>query len=262
MNDDGDVVTMEERMLCEIDTWCDAFSDQGLRTLAFAMKMERSPGQLLLGHSSSSSSSYHETEVEKELVFIGLVALADPPRQGIEDSIAACHNAGIRVCMITGDHVKTAVSIARSIGILSLPRRNLDASGRNKENQLVMNGSSLSSMTVEQLAALEPFPVVFSRVSPDNKLNIVKALQLRGDVAAMTGDGVNDAPAIRQADVGVAMGRSGTDITRQAADIILADDNFSTIVVAVEEGRKIYDNILKFLVYLLSCNFSEVSRGE
>ena len=249
---DGDIQPMTDGMLCDIDSWCDSFSNQGLRTLAFALRFEGSLGEI--------TDCFSEAVVEKDLVFIGLVALADPPRQGIEHSIAACHGAGIRVCMITGDHVKTAVSIARSIGILSQHGEDVKV-GRNTEHQLVMNGSSLSSMTVEQLAALEPFPVVFSRVSPDNKLNIVKALQLRGDIVAMTGDGVNDAPAIRQADVGVAMGRSGTDITRQAADIILADDNFATIVMAVEEGRKIYDNIVKFLMYLLSCNFSEVS-GE
>jgi P-type Ca2+ transporter type 2C len=135
--------------------------------------------------------------VEKDLTFVGLVALADPPRQGIEKSIASCHRAGIRVCMITGDHVKTAVSIARSIGILPKGADVGDmehGAAPDAGQRLIMNGSALSSMTVEQLSKLEPFPVVFSRVSPDNKLNIVKALQMRGDVSAMTGDGVNDAP--------------------------------------------------------------------
>jgi Ca2+-transporting ATPase len=188
-------------------------------------------------------------------VFVGIVALADPPRKGIERSIAACYAAGIRVCMITGDHLKTATAIAQSIGMLP---EVVDAQDEIAHRSLLMNGSRLSSFTVEQLAAIDPFPVVFSRVSPENKLNIVKALQLRGDITAMTGDGVNDAPAIRQADVGVAMGRSGADITREAADIILADDNFATIVGAVQEGRKIFDNISKFIVYLLSCNISEV----
>lgn len=228
--------------LSEIESWCDNFSEQGLRTLALAARWDDPALDAL--------TEYDEETVEKDLCVIGLVALADPPRRGIEKSIQECHTAGIRVVMITGDHVRTAMSIARSIGIL--PPAGHDDRG------LVMNGQALSSMTVEQISTLQPFPVVFSRVSPDNKLNIVKGLQLRGDIAAMTGDGVNDAPAIRQADVGIAMGKSGTDITRQAADIILANDNFCTIVSAVEEGRKIYDNIVKFIVYLLSCNLSEV----
>lgn len=243
MGTDGKTNKMDATKLKEVDAWCDAFSAQGLRTLALAMRFDDS-GNLV------DDVGLDEEKVEVALVFVGLVALADPPRKGIEQSIKACHDAGIRVVMITGDHVRTATSIAQSVGILDV--------SEDEGGSLVLNGSALSSMTVEQLAILDPFPVVFSRVSPDNKLNIVKALQMRGDVVAMTGDGVNDAPAIRQADVGVAMGRSGTDITRQAADIILADDNFSTIVVAVAEGRKIMDNIIKFLVYLLSCNLSEV----
>jgi Ca2+-transporting ATPase len=200
MGADGTTTKMDATKLKEVDAWCDAFSAQGLRTLALAVRFDDS-GMLL------DDAALGEEQVETALVFVGLVALADPPRKGIEQSIKACHDAGIRVVMITGDHVRTATSIARSVGILD--------PSENEGGSLVLNGSALSSMTVEQLATLDPFPVVFSRVSPDNKLNIVKALQLRGDVAAMTGDGVNDAPAIRQADVGVAMGRSGTDITRQ-----------------------------------------------
>jgi Ca2+-transporting ATPase len=162
--------------------------------------------RFLPGNAGNLEAGGDENGVENSLVFVGMVGLADPPRRGIAASIAACHAAGIRVVMITGDHVRTASSIARSVGILE---PGMDSTA------LVLNGSALASMTVEQLATLDPFPVVFSRVTPDNKLNIVKALQLRKDVVAMTGDGVNDAPAIRQANVGVAMGRSGTDITRQ-----------------------------------------------
>jgi len=200
MGADGTTTKMDATKLKEVDAWCDAFSAQGLRTLALAVRFD-DLGTML------DDAALGEEQVETALVFVGLVALADPPRKGIEQSIKACHDAGIRVVMITGDHVRTATSIARSVGILD--------PSENEGGSLVLNGSALSSMTVEQLATLDPFPVVFSRVSPDNKLNIVKALQLRGDVVAMTGDGVNDAPAIRQADVGVAMGRSGTDITRQ-----------------------------------------------
>ena len=151
--------------------------------------------------------------------------------------------------MITGDHVETASAIAKDIGIIDPTQ----ASGRR-----VMQGFEVDLLSEESLACQTPFPVVFARVSPDNKLKIVKALQRQGQSVAMTGDGVNDAPAIKQADVGVAMGIAGTEITKQAADIVLANDDFSTIVAAVKEGRKVYDNILKFVVYLLSCNFAEV----
>lgn len=219
MGTDGKTNKMDSTKLKEVDAWCDAFSAQGLRTLALAMRSDDS-GKLL------DDVGLDEEQVEVALVFVGLVALADPPRKGIEQSIKACHDAGIRVVMITGDHVRTATSIAQSVGILDV--------SENEGGSLVLNGSALSSMTVEQLAILDPFPVVFSRVSPDNKLNIVKALQMRGDVAAMTGDGVNDAPAIRQADVGVAMGRSGTDITRQVSKIFVC---FASVLLLPHMSR-------------------------
>jgi len=188
------------------------------------------------------------SSAESDLVFIGLTGIMDPPRTEVPLAIARAHRAGIRVCMITGDHFDTALAIAKQIGIYS------DARGDR-----AMNGDALAVLSEEQLAALTPFPVVFSRVSPENKLKLVKSLQRRGEVTAMTGDGVNDSPAIKAADVGVAMGLGGTEVTRQAADIVLSDDDFSTIVEAVEEGRRILDNIVKFLVYLLSCNGAEVA---
>lgn len=151
--------------------------------------------------------------------------------------------------MITGDHVETASAIAKDLGIIDLS---------SSTEKRVMQGFEVDLLSEESLALQVPFPVVFARVSPDNKLKIVKALQRQGQSVAMTGDGVNDAPAIKQADVGVAMGIAGTEITKQAADIVLATDDFSTIVIAVKEGRKVYDNILKFVCYLLSCNFAEV----
>jgi len=184
---------------------------------------------------------------ESELCFIGLAGIMDPPRAEVADAIARAQGAGIRVVMITGDHALTAVSIAKMIGIFSEAR-----------GDRAMNGDALAVLSEEQLAALNPFPVVFSRVSPDNKLKLVKCLQRRGEVCAMTGDGVNDSPAIKQADVGIAMGLGGTEVTRNSSDIILSDDNFTTIVFAVEEGRRIMDNIVKFLVYLLTCNSAEV----
>ncbi|KAF9169744.1 P-type ATPase [Mortierella sp. AD010] len=182
---------------------------------------------------------------ESELIFLGLIGLIDPARAGVKESVRICKQAGITVVMITGDHIKTASAIAKELGIL-------------EEGGRAIKGEELDLLSEQAIAELRPFPNVFARVSPDNKLKLVTALQSRGDSVAMTGDGVNDAPAIKAANVGVAMGIAGTDITKQAADIVLANDDFNTIVEAVEEGRRVFDNILKFIVYLLSCNCAEI----
>ncbi|KAG0091744.1 P-type ATPase [Podila epicladia] len=192
----------------------------------------------------------HDEEIppgysETELVFLGLIGLIDPAREGVQESVRICKEAGITVVMITGDHIKTASAIAKELGIL-------------EEGGRAIKGEELDLLSEQAIAELTPFPNVFARVSPDNKLKLVAALQRRGESVAMTGDGVNDAPAIKAANVGVAMGIAGTDITKQAADIVLANDNFNTIVEAVEEGRRVFDNILKFIVYLLSCNCAEI----
>ncbi|RKO96357.1 ATPase, P-type, HAD superfamily, subfamily IC [Caulochytrium protostelioides] len=218
-------------------------ASSGLRVLGFALR------RVARADADAIVRAKKETEAEQDLAFIGLIGLIDPPKQGVKESIATCRRAGINVIMITGDHVATASAIARQLGIMDLA----DAT-RSRS----LKGSDLDAMSDEHLAAMSPFPVVFARVSPDNKLKIVKTLQSMKYSVAMTGDGVNDAPAIKHADVGVAMGISGTEITKQAADIVLADDNFSTIVEAVKEGRKVYDNIRKFIIYLLSCNFAEI----
>ncbi|KAF9280150.1 P-type ATPase [Linnemannia elongata] len=182
---------------------------------------------------------------ESELVFLGMIGLIDPARAGVKESVRICKEAGITVVMITGDHIKTASAIAKELGIL-------------EEGGHAIKGEELDLLSEQAIADLKPFPNVFARVSPDNKLKLVTALQSRGESVAMTGDGVNDAPAIKAANVGVAMGIAGTDITKQAADIVLSDDNFNTIVIAVEEGRRVFENILKFIVYLLSCNCAEI----
>ncbi|KAG0215652.1 P-type ATPase [Mortierella sp. GBA30] len=182
---------------------------------------------------------------ESDLVFLGLIGLIDPARAGVKESVRICKEAGVTVVMITGDHIKTASAIAKELGIL-------------EEGGRAIKGEELDLLSEQAIAELKPFPNVFARVSPDNKLKLVTALQSRGESVAMTGDGVNDAPAIKAANVGVAMGIAGTDITKQAADIVLSNDNFNTIVEAVEEGRRVFDNILKFIVYLLSCNCAEI----
>ncbi|KAJ3074223.1 P-type ATPase [Podochytrium sp. JEL0797] len=234
------VQPMSEDYVNYLSARSEAMASQGLRVLALAVrKVSRAVAHQIV-------DSKKLTEAECELTFVGLIGLIDPPKAGVQEAIQKCHKAGINVIMITGDHVTTAAAIARDIGIV------------NDQHSRCMRGPELDLLSEEALAELRPFPVVFARVSPDNKLKIVKALQSHEYVVAMTGDGVNDAPAIKKADIGVAMGIGGTEITKQAAEIVLSDDNFATIVEAVREGRLVFDNIKKFVVYLLSCNSAEI----
>jgi P-type Ca2+ transporter type 2C len=185
-----------------------------------------------------------DESIERDLVFAGLIGMIDPPRDEAKDAIARAQGAGIRPLMITGDHPKTAEVIARELGIT--------------KNGRAITGAAIEKMTDQALEEAVQEVSVHARVNPEHKLRIVKALRRHGAVVAMTGDGVNDAPALKTADIGVAMGVTGTDVSKQAADMILADDNFATIVAAVEEGRSIFGNIRKFLRYLLSSNIGEV----
>lgn len=184
-------------------------------------------------------------QIEKNLIFLGLIGMIDPPRPQVKNAVALCKKAGIRPIMITGDHAATAAAIARQLGIL-------EGSGR------VVTGADLDKMSQQQLERNIYSYCVFARVSPEHKVRIVQAFQSHGEVVAMTGDGVNDAPALRAADIGCAMGISGTDVAKAASDMILTDDNFATIVAAVREGRGIYENIKKTVHFLLSCNIGEI----
>ncbi|MBR6873125.1 MAG: cation-translocating P-type ATPase [Ruminococcus sp.] len=204
-----------------ISELCDSLAAEGMRVLAFSV---------IAGG--------------KEIL-LGLMAMTDPPRPEARRSVARCQSAGIRTVMITGDHKLTACAVAREVGIL-------------REGGRAYTGAELDKMSDGQLDAVLDDAAVFARVSPAHKLRIVRAYKARGKVVAMTGDGVNDAPAVKEASIGVSMGLSGTDVTKQAADCILMDDNFSTLVSAVEEGRTIYGNIRKFVRYLISCNIGEV----
>ncbi|MEM3466200.1 MAG: cation-translocating P-type ATPase, partial [Candidatus Jordarchaeales archaeon] len=188
---------------------------------------------------------YEEEAVEKEMVFIGLQGMIDPPREEAIEANKLCQKAGIKTVMITGDHKLTAVAVAREVGIF-------------KEGDLVLTGEELDRVSDEEFEKIVEKVTVYARVSPEHKLRIVNALKKKGHIVAMTGDGVNDAPAVKAADVGVAMGITGTDVTKEASDLILTDDNFATIVKAVEQGRVIYDNIRKYARFLLACNFDEL----
>ncbi|KAJ2707296.1 hypothetical protein FB645_000807 [Coemansia sp. IMI 203386] len=238
------VVALSSDMTQSAGEICERMAGRGLRVLGLAAKVT-----YLDRDAPVSDEALGVAWAEDDLAFAGLVGLIDPPRAGIVDSVRRCHNAGIKVIMITGDHIGTATAIAESIGIIREDK---------VDTQRAISGAELDLLSDEATALLDPFPSVFARVSPENKIRIVRALQQGGHVVAMTGDGVNDAAAVKGADVGVAMGLGGTDITKQAADIVLVDDNFTTIVAAVEEGRRIFDNILKFILYLLSCNSAEI----
>ncbi|NLL06508.1 MAG: cation-translocating P-type ATPase [Clostridiaceae bacterium] len=188
---------------------------------------------------------YDKAHLEEELVFVGLIGMIDPPRKEAVNAVRKCKLAGIKPIMITGDHKVTAGAIARELNIVS-------------ENDKVITGSELETMNDRKLQSIINDVSVYARVSPKHKLRIVKALKKEGHIVAMTGDGVNDAPAVKEADIGIAMGITGTDVTKEAASMTLLDDNFATIVAAVEEGRVIYNNIRKFIRYMLACNIGEV----
>ncbi|MFX1517470.1 MAG: cation-translocating P-type ATPase, partial [Promethearchaeota archaeon] len=187
-------------------------------------------------------------EIEANLVYVGAMAIMDPPRRGTKKSIEICKEAGIRPVMITGDHLKTAVAVATEIGLVS-----------SEDSSHFLEGKQLASMNDEEFTSVVEEVSVYARVSPEHKLRIVSALKSKNQIVAMTGDGVNDAPALKRADIGVAMGIAGTDVSKEASDMILADDDFSTIVGAILEGRTIYDNMRKFILYLLSCNAGEIA---
>ncbi|CAM2076593.1 calcium-translocating P-type ATPase, PMCA-type [Clostridium cuniculi] len=228
--ENGKIKPLTAQKKKQIYSYIESMSNRALRCIAAAYKEE---------HVVKNDS------VEDNLIFLGVAGSMDPPRIEVKDAVLKCKMAGIKPVMITGDHKNTALAIAKSINICTT-------------DDQAITGDELEKMSDEELVKRVEKLRVFARVSPNHKLRIVKAFKKNNNIVAMTGDGVNDAPAIKEADIGVAMGISGTDVTKEAASMVLMDDNFATIVSAVEEGRIIYDNIRKFIRYLLSCNLGEV----
>ncbi len=231
MGKEGKITPIDKK---EIQEQADLYARQGLRVLCFAIKEDFANGKLT------------HKDIRSEMIFTGLQAMIDPARPEAIKAIATCHTAGIDVKMITGDHLLTAVAIAQKMGI-----------SRPNSAPQAINGKELSQMTDAQLLKVAPKTDVFARVSPEDKLRLVRALQKKDNIVAMTGDGVNDAPALKQANIGIAMGKNGTDVAKEASDVVLLDDNFASIERAVQEGRGVLDNLIKFILWTLPISFAE-----
>ena len=241
VRDGGRELPIDDAWRARIMAANDGYARNGLRVLAIAQRVLLAPGE----SGPAGEAAFTPEKVERDLTFLGLAAMMDPPRPEVTQAVEKCHRAGIRVVMITGDYGLTAESIARKIGII------------RSDHPRIVTGVDLDGMADGALKDILAGEVVFARVAPEHKLRIVAVLQAIGNVVAVTGDGVNDAPALKKADIGVAMGLSGTDVAKEAADMILTDDNFASIVNAVEEGRAVYANIKKFATYIFTSNAPE-----
>ncbi|KAG2190996.1 hypothetical protein INT46_011278 [Mucor plumbeus] len=267
MSDAGDVRPMTQDELQEtILPKVESLARGGLRVLALATRRVKHDGII-------ANDTFVREAIEHEMVFLGLVGIYDPPRKESKAAVDECHLAGITVHMLTGDHIATATAIAREVNIVpstyglseddeELYERAKAASkphiGDGKDN-LVMTAQRFDKMTEEEIDALPDLPLVIARCSPDTKVKMIEALHRRKKIAGMTGDGVNDSPSLKESDIGIAMGENGSDVAKQAADIVLVDDNFATIVKAVEEGRRVFGNIARFVVHMVSGNVAELT---
>ena len=230
---DGKIEKLTREKMEELKRQNENMADEALRVIA-------------VGYKELDYFGKANFELEENLIFVGLIGMIDPPREGVKEAVMTCQKAGIKTVMITGDHIATATAIAKNLGIL-------------KTGEKAITGSELNKISDEELERNITSYSVFARVTPEHKVRIVKAWQKRGKVVAMTGDGVNDSPALKNADIGIAMGKGGTDVAKNASDMILADDNFVTIVEAVRQGRKIYDNIKKAIHFLIATNIGEIT---
>ena len=258
--DGKEIVLDEPRRQAAIDA-AEKMAEEGLRVLGFASgstKISGSPGRSGTPLSSTSrpalapgSSRNNDEDVYKGLVFAGIVGMSDPPRRDVDKSIRRLLAGGVKVIMITGDAETTAIAIARKLG--------MPISVNSEGYRSVLRGDELDHMSDEDLAKSISGTSIFARTSPEHKMKIIRALQARGDVVAMTGDGVNDAPALKKADIGISMGLLGTDVAKEAADMILTDDDFSTILSAIEQGKGIFYNIQNFITFQLSTSVAALS---
>jgi len=232
----GKVSKLTDENRVEILNVNEALARQALRNLGFAYR------------ELQETVNTCDEKIEKDFTFLGIMSMIDPPREEVKDAIFTCRKAGIKVVMVTGDHKLTAVAVAKELNLL----------GEDEEQGKVLTGEELEKLNDEQLTDQVQNIAIYARVSPEHKMRIVKAWKAKGQIVAMTGDGVNDAPALKMSDIGVAMGVTGTEVTKEAADMVLTDDNFASIVKATREGREIYDNIKKYLTYLMRCNIMEI----
>ena len=232
----GKVQKLTQQVRTDLQKVTEAMALQALRNLGFAYK------------ELPQNMEAFDEKIEEDFIFVGIIGMIDPPRSEVKDAIAICNQAGIRVVMITGDHELTATAVAKALNLI----------GENEVEGKVLTGAKLQQMSDQQLFDVVENIVIYARVAPEHKVRIVKAWKQKGQVVAMTGDGVNDAPALKAADIGIAMGITGTEVSKEAASMVLADDNFATIVKAVREGREIYDNIKKCITFLLQCNIMEI----
>jgi Ca2+-transporting ATPase len=234
LNGKAQPLTQPQRI--EIQKVIEVMALQALRNLGFAFK------------ELPETLTEFDESIEEGFIFVGIMGMIDPPRPEVKNAIETCRKAGIRVVMITGDHKLTATAVAKELNLL----------GEDDPDGKVLTGAELEQMTDQQLVDVVEKVVIYARVAPEHKVRIVKAWKAKDQIVAMTGDGVNDAPALKKADIGIAMGITGTEVSKEAASMILADDNFASIVKAVKEGREIYDNIKKYLTFLLQCNIMEI----
>jgi Na+-exporting ATPase len=266
MSDKGDIKSMSpEKLQAIILPKVEELARGGLRVLSLATRRIKHEGPV-------SYDTFVRETIEHEMIFLGLVGIYDPPRKESKTAVEECHQAGITVHMLTGDHIATATAIAREVSIIPATYgleddpelyKRLKSSAQphigDNKNNLVMTAQRFDKMSEEEIDALEDLPFVIARCSPDTKVKMIEALHRRKKIAGMTGDGVNDSPSLKESDIGIAMGENGSDVAKQAADIVLVDDNFATIVKAIEEGRRVFGNIARFVVHMVSGNVAELT---